>query len=221
MRILGHRGGRGEGWPAENTIAAFERALAEGAGGVELDVRLSADGIVVVVHDAELGDGRRVSGVSAAMLGRLGVPTLDEALEWAQDRAMVNVEVKRARVGRGIALARAVAASVRRVRAEIVVSSFDPSLVLAMAALAPAVPRAFLTNPRGAPFVPPLPIQAVHLERAQATEPAVRRYKSKWKVGVWTVNDPDEAARLADVGVDWLITDSPARIRAGLGEARR
>ncbi|WP_258168918.1 glycerophosphodiester phosphodiesterase [Salmonella enterica] len=52
--VLGHRGGRGEGWPAENTLEAFARARDEGADGIELDVRLAADGEPVVFHDATL-----------------------------------------------------------------------------------------------------------------------------------------------------------------------
>ena len=54
MIILGHRGGRGEGWPAENSLEAFQRAIDEGAHGVELDLRLCGTGEAVHAHDASL-----------------------------------------------------------------------------------------------------------------------------------------------------------------------
>src|SRR5262252_7903099 len=59
--VVGHRGGRGEGWPQENTLAAFERARREGARAIELDVRTCAGGNAVVFHDVTLSratDGR-------------------------------------------------------------------------------------------------------------------------------------------------------------------
>jgi glycerophosphoryl diester phosphodiesterase len=64
MRLIGHRGASAR--YAENTLAAFRAAWASGAGGVELDVRLSADGEVVVFHDA---DGRRTAGQSGRIAG--------------------------------------------------------------------------------------------------------------------------------------------------------
>jgi glycerophosphoryl diester phosphodiesterase len=73
--IIGHRGA-----PAvapENTLAAFTRAFEDGADGIELDVRLSRDGVPVVIHDATLkrtaGDRRAVSEMSFAELARIDV----------------------------------------------------------------------------------------------------------------------------------------------------
>src|SRR4029077_7808752 len=84
--VVGHRGGRGDGWPCENSLPAFERARREGALAIELDVRTCADGNVVVFHDTTLSrtadgrDERRVADVSAEELGSMGVPRLEEAL---------------------------------------------------------------------------------------------------------------------------------------------
>jgi glycerophosphoryl diester phosphodiesterase len=87
--ILGHRGGRGEGWPAESSLEAFQRAKDERADGVELDVRLCASGEPVLVHDATLTritnsrDTRPVHAVRRSDLpkleGGLSIPDLESA----------------------------------------------------------------------------------------------------------------------------------------------
>jgi glycerophosphoryl diester phosphodiesterase len=75
--LIGHRGGRGEGWPSENTLAAFARAHGEGAQGIELDARTCRGGEVVVVHDADLArvtggaERRAVAEVTLEELGRV------------------------------------------------------------------------------------------------------------------------------------------------------
>ena len=72
--VVGHRGGRGDGWPPENTMAAFARAADEGAGAIELDVRTCAGGDLVVFHDADLSrmtggeDRRRVAELTLGQL---------------------------------------------------------------------------------------------------------------------------------------------------------
>jgi glycerophosphoryl diester phosphodiesterase len=230
--VIGHRGGRGEGWPPENTLASFERARAEGAHAVELDVRLAGTGEVVVIHDATLArvtngrDARSVaelpwSELSRATLGTSNerVPRLDDVLTWASESQMpVNVEIKHD-VPHRPALVRAVAREVRRREASILVSSFDPLLLLGLRLLAPRVACALLTDPRQtyaealhAIARPPF-VVALHVERRQAMPRDIARWKQRGlAVGVWTVNDPREAVRLVEAGVDILITDEPRRI---------
>jgi glycerophosphoryl diester phosphodiesterase len=213
--VLGHRGGRGEGWPRENSLAAFERALAEGADGVELDVRMSADEVPVLLHDPLLKDGRYVYRVKHAAMS--GSPaTLADALDVLAGR-IVNVELK-ADVPSRRALARTAVATARRAKkTEIVFSSFDPFLVLACAALAPDIPRAILVGRRLDRIATALPlamhatIAAVHLEDPLVTPARVARFR---KLGLrtcaWTVNDVARGQALGEAGVEWLITDQPA-----------
>jgi glycerophosphoryl diester phosphodiesterase len=220
-------------WPRENTLAAFERAHAEGADAVELDVRTCAGAELVVFHDEGLArttggqDARLVARVPLFEMARLGAPTLSEALEWADAAGMgVNVELKHDVPSRA-RLARAAAAELRAARADVIVSSFDPVLLAAMAALAPAVPRALLTNPRQASYeaamralARPGLLAALHLERTQTSPAAVARYRARGlRVGVWTVNDPREAADLVALGVETIITDRPGEIAGALGTA--
>lgn len=243
--VLGHRGGRGEGWPPENSLEAFARAIDEGAAGVELDVRLTADGVPVLLHDASLShvtggrDTRAVGDVDAKALARLEggarIPTLDEALE-ALRGSVVNVELKgdlrpgvvtldaSARVALARVAARSVARAAGAGAAHVVFSSFDPVIVLALVAIAPRVPRAMLVGTRTARATMPLAlgmrpvVEAIHLEESLVTPARVARLRAaNLRVCAWTVNDPTRARALTDAGVEWLITDTPGAILAALG----
>ena len=227
--VVGHRGGRGDGWPAENTLESFGRGVSEGAEAIELDVRTCATGEAVVFHDADLGrmtraeDTRSVAKVTmrelvrVRLVGGLRVPTLVEVLDWAKARCAVNVELKRDVPSR-TTLARAVGKNVREARADVLLSSFDPYLLTTMRALAPRTPRAYLTLPDTRLVFPPLGLHAVHLARQDATADNVALAKGRGlKIGVWTVNEDEEARNLGRLGVDWLITDAPAVLRAAFG----
>lgn len=216
--VVGHRGGRGEGWPRENTLAAFERARAEGATAIELDVR-THEGEVIVHHDPTRAPLREL---------RPEVPTLGEVLAWAREQDVaVNVEMKHDVPNRW-ALARATARIVLASGADVLFSSFDPALLVLAAGLAPRVERALLVHAgqeRWADAVmerarPPF-VHAIHLERTQTDPRDVARYRSRGlRVGVWTVNDPAEARDLAAVGVASIITDAPGAVLAALGRSR-
>ena len=205
--VVGHRGGRGEGWPRENTLAAFERARAEGARAIELDVRTCGTGEVVVLHDP--------TGSSLAELRALGVPTLAEALAGAcENDVAVNVELKHD-VPNRLVLVERVRRVLRPSRADVLLSSFDPLLLAAAAVALPATRRALLTSRAQRPQVPsaiatsPF-VHALHLERTQTNPATIGRYRRRGlRVGVWTVNDPREAADLVALGVETLITDAP------------
>jgi len=239
--VLGHRGGRGEGWPDENSLAAFARALAEGADGVELDVRLTADGVPVVFHDPVLARtsagavAQSVARVAAADLPLLAggerIPRLVDALAALRGH-VVNVEIKTdvaalsllGDVPDRLRLVRATAAAVKRVGGvEVRFSSFDPLAVMALAAIAPRVPRAILVDrstPRAATALAlamkPAVI-AAHLHDSLVTPArAERLLRSGLGLAAWTVNDPARAAALIALGVTWLITDAPGLLVASL-----
>ncbi len=228
--VLGHRGGRGEGWPTENTLASISKARGEGADGVEIDVRLCATGEVVVFHDANLSratngsDTRAVSDVSWPELTRRNVPRLLEVLDYCRDHELwLNVEIKYD-VPNKHALARAVATELRHVQKQLVVSSFDPRLLWMVRAMGVRAPRAWLTDQKQRHVSTLLQlavrrplVHGAHLEHTQATpERVAMMLRRGLFVGVWTVNDPAEARALSHQGVRFLITDQPAIIRAAL-----
>lgn len=239
MIILGHRGGRGAGWPPENSLEAFARAFDEGAAGVELDVRLCASGEPVLHHDPTLppdvahpsrqrakSSERGIHLIRREHLplleGGVRIPTLGEALDLCRDRSgIVNVEVK-ADSPRRVALIRAVAREVQRARPglEVVISSFDPALVLAFAAALPRVPRAMLVGKRTPRLATALPLAirrvviAAHLEDSLVTkERVLRLHRSGLRVVAWTVNDDARTLEMRDaLKVDWVITDQPGQM---------
>ncbi len=240
--VLGHRGASGDA--PENTLAAFRLALAQGADGVELDVWRCASGEVVVFHDE---DARRLAGsplrVTRAGLAELQaldvgawkgerfrgerIPRLEEALE-ALGTAVVNVELKSVRPPGDPRLALAVARILRsRGAAErALVSSFDWTLVAAFRVAAPEVATGLLFEARSvwrrlaAPAAALLRPQALHPERTLVTPERARRWQAAgWPLVVWTVDDPEEAARLCALGAAGLIGNHPGRIREAVRRA--
>jgi glycerophosphoryl diester phosphodiesterase len=229
--VVGHRGGRGPGWPPENTIEAFEHARTQGARAIELDARTCADD-VVVFHDATLdrmsGDrsGRRVRDMPAETLQRMDlgggarIPSLSLALEWARDRGMaVNVELKHDGSER-VALVRTALRLTKQEGGDVLLSSFDPLLLAMAGALGHRAPRALLVHPEQPWWAyafqenarPPL-VQALHLERTQCEPLSLARYAAKrLRLGAWTVNDPREAQELVRLGIATIVTDSPGTV---------
>lgn len=232
--VLGHRGASAEA-PA-NTVRAFRQAVAGGADGVELDVHLSRDGQVVVVHDDTLALSPGVTApVRAMTLAQMReadvgegerVPTLDEALESVGPEAIVNIELK----GTSVRTEGLEAAVVRTVHAHamagrVIISSFNPVRLARVAQLDANLPRAMLHGP-GSPiyvrdlwFLPLVQPDALHPHYSQVDD----RYMA-WarghgaRVNVWTVNDADEVRRLLDLGVDAVITDDPRQMRRVVDE---
>lgn len=228
--MYGHRGVRGP--LPENSLPAFERAASEGADGVELDVRLSRDGVVVVAHDPDLSrvtdgrDTRAVADLDAEELARVDlgggahVPTLDEVLRLVRARGLlVNVEMKRDVPSRTSVVRRTVDALRDASFAErAIVSSFDPFMLRAFA-FASRVPVGLLFHRGQSHLRPWIVARALGADAAHAERTLIGRGPSPAGdliVNVWTVNDDGEARDLADVGVDGLITDAPGRIRAAI-----
>jgi glycerophosphoryl diester phosphodiesterase len=225
--VYGHRGTR-RGAP-ENTLPAMQLAIAQGAEGIELDVRLCGSGEVIVLHDPDLA---RVAGVAlraadssyAALAAHdLGagarVPLLDEALSLVLGAGLrLNVELK-ADVPDIDAL---VAAVLRCVRARpahelerVLFSSFDAEVCSELHSLAPELPVGFLCEhvlERGPPGM-----AAVHAPHALLTQAATEQlHAAGLLVNTWTVNDPGRARKLASFGVDGIITDDVPAVLAVL-----
>lgn len=226
--VIAHRGASGT--CPENTLAAFRRAAALGAHMIELDVQLTHDGEVVVVHDWTLDRTTDGSGpVGAAALADIRqldagawfdarfagerVPTLAEVL--AGVTLPVNVELKP--VGddgletRALAIVDAAAAAAR-----VVFSSFDPHVLVRLRARAAGARIGVLWEDTRIE-------EAVHLaERVGARTLHVRKdvvsrtlVETAGAAGLavlaWTVNDPGESRHLEAVGVEGIFTDFPER----------
>lgn len=222
--VVGHRGGRGETWPTENTFAAFERAFAEGADAIELDVRLAATGEVVVFHDPKVNDVEIQRIPYLELATKYAAPVLRDVAAFCNDRRVgLNVEVKYDFVDQGRLVRGVVRTLDEFPDLDVIVSSFDPRILARIRAARPRLRLAMLTTterrwslPLARTLAARRLVFAVHLERTQATPKLVRSIRSRVRVGVWTVNDPSEARALRAAGADWMITDAPAIIRAAL-----
>lgn len=238
--VYGHRGASARA--PENTLRAFALALDEGADGVELDVRLSRDGVVVVAHDPDLarvarGRTERIADLDASALATVDVgageriPTLDEVLDLTLRRgARVNVEVKGDvpdRLALSRAVARLLARRAPREREALFVSSFRPEILVALRALGVREPLAFLYDAehtgaaRAALLRRAVRPDGLHPRHPLCTPYAIARWHRRGLfVNAWTVDSPARARALAEAGVDGVITNDPAGLLAALGAAR-
>ena len=205
MLRLAHRGD----WrhAPENSIAALEAALAvPGCDGVEFDVRLSSDGVPVLLHDETLqrvqGRPEPVDEVSARQLEDLGVPTLADALHAIPHRSAINVDLKglhdRSVVevlasGRGPGLVNGV------------VSSFEPETIERVAGLAPAWPRWLNAHDLSAATIhraAQLECQAVSVDFHAIDHGSVAAARAAGlEVAAWTVRRRTTYGRLQRLGV--------------------
>jgi len=96
MLKIGHRGAKG--YVAENTIASFEKALDLCVDGVELDVHLSSDGQIMVIHDETIDSTTSGTGFvkdfTASQLKEYGIPTLEKVIDLIDKKCFVNIEIK-------------------------------------------------------------------------------------------------------------------------------
>ena len=212
--VIAHRGA--SRLARENTIEAFERAVEVGADGVELDVRRSADGVLVVHHDAHVSDGRVIATTPWHELPWY-VPTLGDALD-ACAGAWVDIEIKNDEREPDFDPQDRVAVEVLATLAERapsrwLLSSFRLQTVDRCRRIDPAVPTAWLTlglAPATVDRVAAAGHTAVHpWERAVTAEEVARCHEAGILVNAWTCNDPARFTALAAAGVDGIVTDVP------------
>ena len=231
--LIAHRGFARDA--RENTPLAFEAALEAGADGVELDVRITADGVPVVHHDSsattetggevslETASWEEVSGTAFSEGGhRYRVPRLDRVLEDLTGRCLVNVEVKpvdRSRRNAAVAEVYRVAERVRP-RESLLISSFDPALLEGFWRMDRALLLGYLFSDLDA--FNHLDEHAVVdgltalLPRHDLVDGKFMRRAAErgLQVHAWTADDPGEIARLVELGVTGVITN---RADGGLG----
>lgn len=226
-QVLAHRGdARNE---PENTLPAFAAALSRGADGVELDVRLTRDGVPVVIHDGTVDrttDGHgRVSALSSAELGRLrcpaaghgraqvGVPRLEEVLAWAQThQPELHVELKDAEPRTWLLRGVADLVEASGLGHLVTVSAFDPSLLGQLRLISPLETALLHTPAHPEPWLTAQHLGASGLHspwascgpdlRAQARAAGLR-------LRAYTLDTEREIAAALDCDLDAFITSDP------------
>ena len=201
--LLGHRGARNLPNTPENTFAAFELALRSGCDGFEFDVRLSSDGIAMVVHD-EVFDGREVAKTPAAHLANL--PRLEDVLARYADRAFLDIELKVP--GAGAAAVAAVHAHLPR---RSLISSFLPAVLSEVRRLDDSIALGWITDDaRELKRWQGLPCESVIVHKRLVSGGLIESvHASDRKIFVWTVNSSAEMNELSHAGVDGIISDDP------------
>jgi glycerophosphoryl diester phosphodiesterase len=241
--VIGHRGACAAA--PENTLASFRTAAEQGARWVEFDVRLSADGRCVLLHDDTLD--RTTSGRGRADLLRLAelkahdagawfgpgfsgerIPTLEETIELLASLDLgANVEIKPA-PGAEIATAEAVVTMLRESwPAHLpppLLSSFKPEALAAAKQAAPEIARGFLCSKLGSDWkarAEALGCVTIHTDHRKLSAASVREVcDAGYPLLAYTVNDPARARELFAWGVSAVFSDCPGRLMgvAGLRE---
>lgn len=231
LLVFGHRGAKA--YAPMNTLPAFQLALEQGSHGIELDVHRSKDGHPVVCHDftvdattngtglvtqmtlAELKALDAGSWFSAEFAG-VPIPTLDEVFEAVGQQLIVNVEIKSMDTETSDGVEQVVADCIRRHKMvdRVIVSSFNPHTLIRFRQIAPEVAIGFLhMASAGMPTADVMvghTYEAFHPYYQDITPELVAQTHAAGRVlNTWTVNDPADALRLRDWGVDCVITDNP------------
>lgn len=220
-KVIAHRGASGE--EPENTLRAFEAAVAQGAQMIELDLRLTMDGHVVVIHDASLNRTTdrqgRIAKITLAEARRADagkgerIPTLKETLELARKRAELYLEMKDAN---------AATATLREVREfglenEVLIASFSRRMMQRLRGEVRDIRLGLIVAPPTLGLLTPTP-DDFEFDVLSVDERLCRRvlveqtHRKGKKVFVWTLDDERGYRKMSSLGVDGIVTNFPDRL---------
>lgn len=237
---IAHRGA--SAYAPENTIAAFDKAVEQGADAIELDLHLSRDGELVVIHDDTLDRTTDGSGPvheqSLEELRRLDagrwfgevfagqrIPRLDEVLDRFAGKVQLALEIK---AGSSVfpGIEEKVISALRECAAidQTAVASFDHYALRRLKEIEPAIRTAALLVGRPvslSALAGPAKADGLALEASFVTKTEVEACRaSGLQLVVWVVNDPAQMRHFIKLGVDGIITDRPDLLRLALSEHR-
>lgn len=216
---IGHRGAKG--YEPENTLISFEKAIDLKVDGIELDVHLSSDGILMVIHDETIdrttnGKGF-VNQFTALELKKYGIPTLTEVLDLASQKCFINIELK------GIGTAKSIVDLVERYildknwnYTDFLVSSFDWKMLEEVQMLNPKIRIGVLTEEsveEALAFAKKIKAFSIHPYYSLLSKENVALVQEKgFEVYIWTVNSKDDIQKIKSFNVNGIISDFPDRI---------
>jgi len=228
LQRFAHRGA--SALAPENTLASFQAAVDLGCDWVETDLRLTADGVPILLHDATVnrttGGKGKVGSMSLAQVLRLDagswfdrrfrgerIPTLDEALQWARGRCGLNLEIKEEERVEELVHRLAAKFLAQGALDRILFSSFRAADLKSLRAVLPHVRLGWLASrsTRGLTALN----RAVRLSALHPKDPLVNRRLVKrcrrigLAVHVWVVNQARRLRELEALGVEGVITDDP------------
>ena len=217
--IIAHRGASAVA--PENTIAAFEAAIAAGSDGIEFDVRLTCDGVPVVIHDETLhrthGVRKRVAELSVNQLNEFDVPSLSQLFElFASNKLILYLEIKDKQIRLAEECCRLV--EQYRLKDRVIFECFEHSALQTVKNIDSSLRTAALFQPPASFIVKrALGIEAneIALHHRLTNKRSVERARlADLNVVTWTVDDPAWVKRAQEFGIHALITNDPSALVA-------
>ncbi|QBN18930.1 glycerophosphodiester phosphodiesterase [Flavobacterium nackdongense] len=219
MKRIGHRGAKGH--EPENTIISFQKAINLNVDGIELDVHLSSDDQIMVIHDETIdrttnGKGF-VKNFTSSQLKELEIPTLTEVLDLVHRSCFVNIELK------GIGTAKPVVDLISDYilkknweYIDFLVSSFDWKMLEEVQLLQPKIRIGVLTEAsveEALAFAKKIKAFSIHPNfRLLTKENVALMQENGFEVFTWTVNSTDDIQKIKSFKVSGIISDFPDRI---------
>ncbi|RED25275.1 glycerophosphoryl diester phosphodiesterase [Flavobacterium cutihirudinis] len=225
MLKIAHRGAKA--YEPENTLQAFQKALDLNSDGIELDVHLSSDGHIIVIHDETIdkmtnGKGA-VNSFSLSELksflidGKHEIPTLNEVFDLVDKKCFINIELK----CRGAQ--QCVSSLIEEYISEknwnykhFIISSFDWIALQEIHNLNPKIPIGVLTETDlnlALAFAETIQAKAIHPYYHLLTEENTKQIQEKgFLVLPWTVNIEEDIQKVKSYNVNGIITDFPDKI---------
>lgn len=222
---IGHRGAKAH--VPENTLASFKKAIALGADAIELDVHTCASGELVVIHDFTVDRTTNGSGEvhnltlkeirQLTIEGQYKIPTLTEVIDQINGKCIINIEIK------GEGTAKPVAVLLKMYVEEqgysynhFIVSSFLYAELKEIYAINKNIHLGVLTEDNfneALRWAKELSAKALHPHFSLLNQSNVLEVQEAgYKIYTWTVNEPEDIARIKSYNVDGIISDYPERI---------
>lgn len=216
MLRIGHRGARA--YEPENTLRSFKKAVEMGVDAVELDVRKTKDGQIVVIHNADVEkttDGKGlVSELSLREIKEFSaekgekIPTLKEVLDFLDKKAKILIELKEAGVEKQV-LAIVCENGLQKY---VIIVSFIEKVLRKVRELNKDVETGLIYVKHKNPIKAALDLEASYLlplYRFTHTANVQKAHENGLKVIVWTINKPEEVEEFVKKGVDGIASDKP------------
>lgn len=215
----------------ENTMAAFNQAVHDMADYVELDVHLTADGVVVVMHDSSLkrttGVNQNIWQTSSERIQQLDagswfsqeyegemVPTLEQVIDEVGQSVKLNIEIKYNKKEKGLTKAVVDIIERKEIEDRCVVTSLDYSVLTEVKKLNSGISTGYVLSAAYGAFYSISYVDVISINYTFVNKALVDAVHGNGKeIYVWTVNSPSIVKALANMGVDNIITDDPVMAR--------
>ncbi|WP_369013499.1 glycerophosphodiester phosphodiesterase [Flavobacterium anhuiense] len=225
MLKIAHRGAKA--YEPENTLKAFQKALDLNSDGIELDVHLSSDGYLIVIHDETIDRTTNGKGLvndftlaelkSFLIDGKYQIPTLNEVFDLVNKKCFVNIELK------GLKTAPKVVSLIEEYISEkdwkyehFIISSFDWNMLEETSKLNPNISIGVLTEENidtALAFAEKIKAKAIHPDFQLLNAENVQQMQEKgFLVLPWTVNSEEDIQKVKTYQVNGIISDNPDKI---------